>query len=94
VARRTAEELQLHHNKESHDGKATTVRGQKGLHAYTASNEMNVVPIGAETLGLKVNPATGKLKEAATYPIASPGKHNASPASEAANSLNTAPPAT
>jgi hypothetical protein len=55
-----------------HDGKAATVRGQKGLHADTASNEMNVVPIGAETLGLKVNPAAGKLKEAATHPIASP----------------------
>lgn len=46
------------------------MRGQKGLH--TASNEMNVVPIDAETLGLKVNPAAGKLKEAATRPIASP----------------------
>jgi len=33
---------------------------------------MNVVPIDAETLGLKVNPAAGKLKEAATRPIAGP----------------------
>lgn len=46
------------------------MRGQKGLHAYTASNETNVVPIGAETLGLKVNPAAGKLKEAVKHPIA------------------------
>jgi len=45
VARITAEELQLHHNREGHDGKGTTVRGQKGLHVYTASNEMDVVPI-------------------------------------------------
>jgi len=28
---------------------------------------MNVVPIDAETLGLEVNPAAGKLKEAATH---------------------------
>jgi len=70
VARRTAEELQLHHNRESHDGKGTTVRGQKGPHVHTASNEMDIVPIGATTLktqGLKAEPATGKLKEAATY---------------------------
>ncbi len=45
-------------------------RGQKSLHAYTASNEMDIVPIGATTLeilGLEVDPAAGKLKEAATY---------------------------
>jgi hypothetical protein len=45
-------------------------REQKSLHAYTASNEMDAVPIGATTLktqGLKADPATGKLKEAATY---------------------------
>jgi hypothetical protein len=45
-------------------------RGQKGLHVYIASNEMDIVPIGATTLatqGLKADPATGKLKEAATY---------------------------
>ncbi len=73
--------------------------GQKGLHVYTASNEMDNVPIGATTLktqGLKADPARGKLKEAATYLLQTlvPGKHNAAPASEAANSLNTAPPAT
>jgi hypothetical protein len=43
---------------------------------------MDVVPIGATTLetqGLEVDPATGKLKEAATYLLQTlvPGKHNA-----------------
>ena len=51
------------------------MRGQEGLHVYTASNEMDIVPIGAttlKTLGLEADPATGKLKEAATRPIAGP----------------------
>lgn len=93
MARRTAEELQLHHNRESHDGKGTTVRGLKGLHIYTASNEMDVVPIGATTLktqGLEVEPATEKLKEDATRPIAVPPasttpRNGPTPDSEAAN---------
>jgi len=35
-------------------------REQKSLHAYTASNEMDIVPIGATTLEPRSRPSHGE----------------------------------
>ncbi len=59
-----------------------------GRRAYT-SNEMDVVPIDAGA-----RPSRGEAKKPRHAQSQAPGKHNAPPDSEAANSLNTAPPAT
>jgi hypothetical protein len=60
-----------------------------GRRAYT-SNEIDVVPIDAEA-----RPSRGEAEGSRDTPNRRPpGKHNAPLASETANSLNTAPPAT
>ena len=82
VPRRIAEELQLPviGRRRVATAKGTTelddcisiveVMGRKAYTRILASNDVDVVLIGAttlETLGLEVDPVTGKLKEATTY---------------------------
>ena len=78
VPRRVADELQLPRHRQEKKGVTeldecidiVEVMGKKAYVHMLVSDDVDIVLIGAatlETLGLEVDPTTGKLKEATTY---------------------------
>jgi len=78
VPRRVADELQLPRHRQEKKGVTeldecidiVEVMGRKAYVHMLVSDDVDIVFIGAttlETLGLEVDPTTGKLKEATTY---------------------------